>query len=223
MTGRPPASTARRRLRPGAGLRRVLSAVAETIVAPLAVYGLLTLCGVATVRALLGSAAVSVVVVVVGYLRHRRVSALGVLVGAQFLLALAIATITGDARLMLAKESFSTVVVALVFAASTLTATPVLARIHRDLTTRPGEFDRRWLDDPAFRRAHRRITAVWVCGLLTSATAVVAAAYLPPVDTAVVLTQVIPLPVYLALITWTQRRFTRQAPELHGPPAGVAP
>ncbi len=77
MTGRPPASTARGRLTPGAGLRRVLSAVGETIVAPLAVYGLLALSGVATVWALLGSAAVSVVVVVVGYLRHRRVSALG--------------------------------------------------------------------------------------------------------------------------------------------------
>ncbi len=191
MTGRhPPGSGIRRRLTPGAGLRRVLSAVAENVVAPLAVYGLLTLYGVPTVWALVGSAAVSVVVV--GYLRHRTVNALAVLVGAQFLLALAIAAVTGDARLMLAKESVSTVVVALVFAASTLTATPLLARIHRDLTTRPRAFDRRWLDDPAFRRAHRRITAVWVCGLLTSATAVITAAHLPPVTTAVVLTQVIP-------------------------------
>jgi hypothetical protein len=222
VTGHPPGSAIRGRLVPGAGLRRVLSAVAENVVAPLAVYGLLTVCGVATVWALLGSAAVSVVVVVAGYLRHRRVNARGALVGAQFLLAVAIATITGDARLMLAKESVGTVVVALVFAASTLTATPVLAGIHRDLTTRPRAFDRRWLADAAFRRDHRRITAVWVCGLLVSAVAVVAAAYLPPVTTAVVLTQVAPLPVHLVLITWTPRRFSRQAPELHAarPDAG---
>jgi Flp pilus assembly protein TadB len=68
----------------------------------------------------------------------------------------------------------------------------------------------------------RVLSAVWVCGLLVSAVAVVAAAYLPPVTTAVVLTQVIPLPVHPVLITWTQRRFGRQAPELHAarPDAG---
>ena len=196
-------------------IRRTALAVAENIVVPLAVYFLLTAAGVATLWALLGSAGASTAVVALGWVRRRRISVLGVLVGAKFLLALAIALITGDVRLMLAKQALDVGVSALLMFATLVVGTPLLARIHRGFAADVAAFDRRWDTDEGFRADHRRVTATWGAGLAAAALSVVVAAYLTPVGLAVVLTQTLPVPVYLALIGWTQTRFTRQVPQPH--------
>lgn len=188
-------------------IRRSALAVAENIVVPLAVYFLLTAVGVTTIRALLGSAGASAAIVVFGWLRRRRVSVLGVLVGAKFLLALAIALIIGDVRLMLAKQALDVGASALLMLATVVVGTPLIARIHRSFAADVTSFDRRWAADEDFRADHRWVTATWGVALAVAALAVVGAAYLTPVGVAVVLTQVLPVPVYLALIGWTQAKW----------------
>lgn len=202
-------------------LRSVLAAVAENVVAPLLVYGVLTLCGLGVVAALLGAAAFSALVVGVRVLRTGTVPVLGALVGVKFLLGVAIAAITGDPRLMLAKEALSTLVSSGIFTGSLLAATPMLARIHRDFVADPGTFDRYWRDDAGFRADHARMTAVWAAGLLVASATVVLVSYLPPLTTAVVLSQLVDVPVYLGLIGWTVRRFRRRSPELYAAPGST--
>jgi hypothetical protein len=197
-------------------LRSALAAVAENVLAPLLAYAVLTLAGLGTVAALVGSAALSALVVAVRALRTGTVPMLGVLVCVQFLLGVVIAGVTGDARLVLAKEALGTLVSATIAAGSLLGGTPMLARIHRDFVDDRAAFDRLRRDDEAFRRDHVRVTAIWAVGLFASAAAVVLASLLPPLPVAVVLSHVVTVPVYLGLITWTVRRFRRRAPGLHG-------
>ncbi len=67
---------------------------------------------------------------------------------------------------------------------------------------------------PAYRRAHRTMTGVWVVGLLAEVAIVCVAALTAPLTAAVVVAQVVPVPVLLGLITWTQvrgRRLDREA------------
>ena len=204
-------------------LRSALAAVAENVLAPLLTYALLTLAGLGTVAALVGSAALSTVIVAVRVLRTGTVPVLGALVGVQFLVGVVIAGLTGDARLVLAKEALGTLVSATIAAGSLLVGTPMLARIHRDFAADPDAFDRLYRDDDGFRRDHVRVTAAWAVGLFAAASTVVLASLLPPLPVAVVLSHVVSVPVYLELIAWTVRRFRRRAPELHGTdPADVA-
>lgn len=195
---------------------RVLGAVAENVVAPLAVYGLAVLAGVAPVWALVIASGVSALVVAVGWVRTREVSTLGSLVGVRLVLGVAVAGLTGDARLVLVKDAAVTGVIALVAVGSLLASRPLIARIRRDLDPAPDAFTRRWDGDPSYRRAHRVMTGVWVAGLLAEVTVVSVAALTAPLPVAVVVAQAVPVPVLLGLIGWTQvwgRSLDRRAHE----------
>lgn len=198
-------------------VRAVLATVAENVALPLLAYAVLAAAGLDTVAALLGSAAASALVVGVRWVRDRRVPMLGALVGVQFLVGIAVAGLTGDARLMLAKEALGSAVSATVAAGSLPVGTPMRARIHRGFAPDPQEFDRSWAGDRAFRIDHVRVTAVWACGLAVAAGTVVLASYLP-LPTAVVASHVVSVPVYLVLIAWTVRRW---APPGRGTPGGA--
>lgn len=176
------------------------------VLTPIATYLLLVGLGVPPVWALVGSAAVSVVVLAIGWVRTRTLSTLGLLVLAQFVLGVAIALFTGDARFVLAKDYVITLLVALAAAASLRMRRPFIARVRRDLSTDPGRFDEHWDASPAFRRVHRQLTWAWVAGLAGQAVVAILVIYSVPLTAAVVATNVLTPAVLLGLITLTETR-----------------
>lgn len=176
------------------------------VLTPIAVYLLLVRLGLAAVWALVGSAGVSVLLLAVGWVRTRTLSTLGLLVLAQFVLGVAIALLTGDARFVLAKDYLVTLLVALAAAASLRLRRPFIARVRRDLSTDPGGFDEHWDASPAFRRVHRRLTWAWVAGLAGQALVAIAIIYSVPLTAAVVATNVLTPAVLFGLITLTEAR-----------------
>lgn len=187
-------------------MRNILRTVLVEVLTPIAVYLLLVGLRVAPVWALVGSAGVSVLVLAVGWVRTRTLSTLGLLVLAQFVLGVAIAMLTGDARFVLAKDYLLTLLVALAAAASLRLRRPFIARVRRDLSPDPGGFDEHWDTSPAFRRVHRRLTWAWVAGLAGQALVAITIIYSVPLTAAVVATNVLTPAVLLGLITLTEAR-----------------
>ncbi len=201
---------------------RLVGAVVENVGVPVGAYLLLTAIGWQPVWALVGAAGVSVVVLAVQYLRRRELTALGVLVLVRFALGFAVAVITGDPRLELAKDFVITGAMGLFAAVSLLARRPVIARIRRDLSGDPAGFDRWWTGDAGFRAVHRRLTLAWTFGLTSEAVVAVVLIYSLPLTAAVVVTAALAPATLLGLISateWRARRYTavRRAPlpELH--------
>lgn len=153
-------------------IANALRTVGVQVVLPIAAYLLLVQLGTSAAWALVGSAGVSVVALVLEWIRSRQLSTLGLLVLVQFVLGIAVAGLTGDARLVLLKDYVITAVIVLGAAASLALPRPFIARVRRDLSPDRSAFDRRWTHQRGFRRVHRRLTLLWVAGLLGQAAVV---------------------------------------------------
>ncbi|MDT8912425.1 VC0807 family protein [Amycolatopsis sp. PS_44_ISF1] len=190
---------------------RLLAAVAENVGVPVGAYLLLTTIGWSPVWALVGAAGVSVVVLAAQYVRRRELTALGVLVLVRFALGVAVAVITGDPRLELSKDFAVTAAIGLFAAVSLAARRPFIARIRRDLSGDPEDFDHRWATDPGFEALHRRLTVLWTAGLLVEGAAAILLIYVLPLTAAVVATNVLAPATLLGLISfteWRARRYT---------------
>lgn len=182
----------------------ILRTVLVDIVLPIAAYFALVAGGLAPVWALAASAGVSVVVLAVGWVRTRAVSTLGVLVLVRFVLGLLVALLTGDARFVLVKDFAVTFVIALAALATLGLERPFIARVRRDLSPDPERFDDEWACNAAFRRVHRRLTGLWVVGLVGEVAVALVVIYTTPLAVAVVVTGVLTPAVLLTLIAVTQ-------------------
>ncbi len=191
------------------GLRMVAVAVGTQVVLPIGVYLLLVHLGVRPVWALVASAGVSVVGLVVQWVRTREISTLGLIVAGQFVVGIVVALVTADPRFVLLKDWVITLLIALGAAASLRLRRPLIARVQRELSPDRADFDRRWSSQPEFRRVHRRLTVVWVAGLVVLVAIAVLLIYRTPLTVAVVSTNVLS-PVGLAvLIGVTEVRVAR--------------
>lgn len=192
-----------------------LRTVGVQVVLPIAVYLLLVELDVAPAWALVGSAGVSVVALAVEWVRSRELSTLGLLILVQFVLGIAVAGITGNPRLVLLKDYVITVAIALAAAATLALPRPFIARVRRDLSPDRDHFDRRWTSQPLFRRAHYRLTVLWVIGLVGQAAVAAGIIYSTSLTTAVVATNVLTPATLLTLIALTElgvKRVPEQAP-----------
>ncbi|WP_299051228.1 VC0807 family protein [uncultured Nocardioides sp.] len=186
-----------------------LLGVGQNVVLPIAAYLVLVGLGWAPVWALAGSAAVSVVVLGVEWRRTRRVDALGGLVLLRFVLSLALAWLTGDARVLLVKDSAITAVIALVGLASLRWERPAVARIRADLSGDREAFDAELARRGDLRALHRRLTVVWAVGLLAEAATSTTVALLAPITVAVVVTNLTGPAVIVGLVALTELRARR--------------
>ncbi|MFD4791558.1 VC0807 family protein [Streptomyces sp. NPDC058459] len=203
-------------------LLRLLGAVLENVGVPVGSYLLLTLLGWQPVWALVGASGVSVLILGGQYLRRHQLTALGVLVLVRFALGVAVAVITGDARLELAKDFVITSAIGGFAVLSLLLRRPLIARIRRDLSGDPGQFDLRWARDRGFRQVHRRLTLVWAAGLVTEGAVAVLLIYTLPLTAAVVVTNILAPATLLALISLTEWRARRYVSLQPGPPTPTA-
>ncbi len=186
------------------GLLQPIRAVGENVALPIAAYLLLTSLGAAPVWALTGSAAVAVVILAAGWVRTRSINALGIMVLVRFLLSLLLAGFTSDARLLLVKDAMITAGIALVMGGSLVVGRPLIERIRRELSADRAAFDSLMSDEPGYRFVHRRLTAVWTCGLLVEASVSATIALTAPLTAAVVITTITGPLVIATLVLWTE-------------------
>ena len=189
----------------------ILRTVLLDILLPIGAYFALVSGGLTPAWALAASAGIAVGALGIRWLRAGEVSTLGVLVLVRFVLGLLVALLTGDARFVLVKDYVVTFVIALAALGTLRLDRPFIARIRRDLSPDPERFDAEWVRNAAFRRTHRRLTALWVVGLVGEVVVAVVIVYTTPLAVAVVVTGVLTPAVLLTLIAVTQVRAGRAA------------
>ncbi|MFI7098215.1 VC0807 family protein [Streptomyces sp. NPDC050161] len=152
--------------------------------------------GLGTVAALGWSSVVPALRTVWGLVRSRRVNGLALLILLVNAAGLALSTMTGDARLMLAKDSGVSSVVGIAILLSARTGRPLMTTGLKPWVTKgtaegTAAWDRLSAGSAPFRRAERRFSAIWGSALLAECAARTAGAYTLPVDTMVWLGTVI--------------------------------
>lgn len=182
----------------------ILLAVGEGVLIPVGVYLLLTATGSRDVIALTGSAAASVIVLGVGWLRTRTLNTLGILVLIRFILSLVLLGITDDARLLLVKDATITCLTGLAILASIALREPFIVRIQRDLAQDKEAFDQRLSSSAPLSHAYLRCTQLWGVALTGEPLLEVLIIYNTTLTTAVVLNNITGTALVLGLIVITQ-------------------
>lgn len=168
-----------------------------------AYYGLRAL-GASSYVALLGGTVTAGLRIAHVWARTRRFDGFAAFMLAEFGVGLAFALISGDARFLVAKESFSTAIAGLIFLGTCTFGRPMVwhAAVRFQPTAR-AELERRWHTVPEFRHAIRMLTVGWGVGMLAEAVARVVVAYTLPVDAAAGLSQLLHFGTIGLLVLWT--------------------
>ncbi|MGW3046044.1 VC0807 family protein [Kitasatospora sp. NPDC001159] len=178
---------------PAARRAGVLIPVLLDLVLPLGFYYGLRAAGVDQWHALLWSAAVPAVVVLVRLVRTRRIDFPALLILSMIALGLVLSALTGDPRALLVREAWTGMLGGLIgvwLLASVLYGRPALMVMFRSFVlVKAGEdglraWEGRWGEDAGFRHGLRVLTTLWGIASLLNALAQLAFAYLLPVDAA---------------------------------------
>jgi intracellular septation protein A len=123
----------------------------------------------------------------------------------------AVALLTPDPRLVLARESYITALLGLWMLSTLLAQRPFIFAATVRLMPEPAaeQWQRDWRDSSQFRKAMRVITIAWGCSFLADAAARVVMAYTLPVDI-VPLLSVILLVVMLILVVVLSKEYGRR-------------
>jgi hypothetical protein len=130
----------------------------------------------------------------------------------RFGLSLALVWVTGDARVILVKDSAITLLIGVDAALTPMTRTPLIERIRCDLSGDAEGFEQTIARSPVLDSVHRRLTGVWSAGLVTEARVSAIIALTAPVGVAVILTNITGPAVIVSLVAateWTVRRTPR--------------
>jgi intracellular septation protein A len=185
-------------------VRAVVWSVVVDALLPFGIYLGLSALGVPAVAALAAAGGVALVRAIVTWVREREVNALSILLVARFTLGVAAAVLTGDARLVLAKDSLITGAMGLFVLVTLLLAKPFIYHIRRGLSPDRDRWDHWWATSSAFRSVHRRMTWVWGLGLVVDALSRIAVIYTAPLDLAAFVSQALAALSIVALVAWTQ-------------------
>ncbi|AJC55844.1 MULTISPECIES: VC0807 family protein [Streptomyces] len=142
--------------------------------------------GMSTVAALAWSSVVPALRTIWGLARERKVNGLALLILVVNVVGLATSTLTGDARLMMAKDSGVSSVVGIAILLSVRGRRPLMTAGLRPWVTKGGPegnaaWDRLWARSARFRQLERRFSAVWGSALLIECVVKVVGAYALPV------------------------------------------
>ncbi|MFC5145565.1 VC0807 family protein [Streptomyces aureoversilis] len=170
--------------------------VVDAVLPMAAYYTLSKGFGMGTVAALGWSSALPAVRTVWGLVKDRRLNGLAALILVVNIVGLLLSTVSGDARLMLAKDSAVSSVVGLVVLVSAFGRRPLMTTglkpwVVKGDPVRLAAWDRLSAGDARFRRTERTFSLVWGTALLAECVARVVGAYTLPVDTMVWLGNVI--------------------------------
>jgi hypothetical protein len=145
----------------------------------------------------------------IGYVAaaQRRLDGLAAVVAVAFVLLLVASALTGDQRILLARESILSGSLGLLLLGSCLLGRPVLYGLVRRLNSGKEEllasWDELWRTRPAFRRVFVLMSVVWGAGLLIEAVVRIPLIYLLPVDTAAGMSTLLQLATIALLTGWS--------------------
>jgi uncharacterized membrane protein len=155
-------------------MRTLAPTVILDVVGPLVAYYSLRSAGLPAVGALILSGALPVLSIALGFVRHRRVDAIGILVLIGIAVGSAIGVATGSAHLVLLDGIVPTAVFGAVCVGSLRAKRPMIYRFALETigadTPKGRDFADRWRY-PGFRHAFRVITVVWGVSYLAAAAA----------------------------------------------------
>jgi hypothetical protein len=161
------------------------------VAVPLASYYLLKEAfGMSTFAALAWSSVVPAVRTVWSAVRERTVNGLAGLILVVNLVSLVLSFVSGDPRLMLAKDGAVSSTVGIGILVSVALGRPMMTAAFKPLMLKGDEareaaWERLMAASPAFRRGERAFSLVWGVALLVECVARVVGAYTVPVDTMV--------------------------------------
>lgn len=179
------------------GLAAVLTPLALDVAVPLGSYYLLhDGFGVSLVASLALSSVVPGVRTVLGLVRDRNLNALATLMLVVNILGIVLSFSTGDPRLMIAKDSVISSVIAIAILVSVAARRPMMSAGLKPMITKgdPAKvraWDRLTVESAAFRRAEALFSAIWGGALLADCAVRFVGAFTLPVATMVWLSTVI--------------------------------
>jgi hypothetical protein len=185
------AAVAGTRTSQGGSLARALAPLVLDIGVPLGGYYLLRRgMGVDVVTALTVTSVVPAARTLWGVVRDRSVNQLAALMLATTVLGIVLSYVTGDPRLMIAKDSATSSVVALAIIFSTFAGRPLMSAALQPMFTRgdaakTAAWNRMSTTSTVFRRLERRYSLVWGGALLAECLVRLVGAFTVPVDTMV--------------------------------------
>ena len=187
-------------------LRSIAMIAIFDIGGPLLAYNLLRSNGFSTVAALILSGLFPVVGMIVGFIGHRRVDAVGVLVLAGIVVGAILGLVSHNPKLVLDEGSVSTGVFGLICLGSLATDKPMMYRFALEFMGPDTERGREFADlrqYKEFRRAFVVITVVWGAAYLVEAAVRVVIVQETSAGTALAVSKVLPYAVAAVLIAWT--------------------
>lgn len=158
---------------------------------PTLAYYLLHWNGASDWTALLAGAIVSAVILVIEAIKARKLEVFSGFMLCIFAAGLVATLISGDARMMIVKDSFVTAAVGLAFGISALTAKPLIYFAARKSHPQPAAFEALYAGAPLMRSRFKMMSAVWGAGFLIESAVRVVLAYQLPVSTMVWLSHVL--------------------------------
>jgi intracellular septation protein A len=176
------------------------------IAGPLVTYSMVRSAGLGAVPALLLSGVFPALGVLLGFARHRRVDAVGVLVLAGVAVGTILGLVTGNERLILVEGSVPTAIFGLACLGSLWASRPLIFRFALEFigadTATGHDFAARW-QYAGFRRVFRLLTLVWGAAYLAEAAARVVIIEMASTGTALTVSKIMPYAVAALLIGWT--------------------
>jgi len=176
------------------------------IAGPLVAYNLLRSAGFSSVAALVLSGVFPAAGVTIGFIQHRRVDALGVLVLAGIAVGALLGLVSHNPRLVLDEGSVVTAAFGLVCLGSLGTSKPLMYRLAMEFvgpdTAKGREFTGLW-QYAEFRHVFRVMTIVWGIGYLAEAAARVVIVQNTSTGAALAISKVMPYAVAAVLTAWT--------------------
>jgi hypothetical protein len=171
---------------------------------PMIAYYVLRVAGVSEWTALLTATFVAGARVTWVAVRSRRVTWFGAMMVLVFGIGLALAFITGDPRLILAKNSVSSALIGSCFLVSLAFARPLTLIAFQTWRPRDAQmWHTAYVSEPAVRKVFRTAAVAWGLGMLAAAALRLPIVYLLPLDVAVAAAAIPGVIVMSALAIWT--------------------
>ncbi|WP_410595829.1 VC0807 family protein [Amycolatopsis sp. lyj-23] len=167
----------------------LLKTLAIEIAVPTGVYYALHSLGASDFTALAASGVFPLARTLFQFAKDRTLNGLALVVLTTNIVGMLLTFVTGDARMMIAKDSLGSGITGLVLLASTFTAAPIMTKTMRPFLTR-GQAAReaaweRLSDNETFNAVLRRCSVIWGIGFALESAARIVGAFTLPVSTMV--------------------------------------
>lgn len=191
-------------------LKMIVLTLFVDVALPSVVYFILRQFGMSDVLALAFGSGVSVIRIILEFVRNRKIDALAFLMFLFFLVGIATSFFTGNARFMIAKDSLFTGIFALVMIGSAFVGRrPLIFYLGRQFAGSES-FEQKWNELERFRHNLRVMTVVWGIGYLIEAIVRVIVVFTLSISMSVLVSPLLLAFTTLVLIVWT-RLFVRHS------------